>query len=215
FGYGAGDGNDLVGQLRNAAPIAAITGFPAGRGAAQAGTPLAFAASATDADGDPLTFTWEFGDGDTATGASVSHVYGAGAVGERTAKVTVSDGRLSSTATIPVDVTSPPSPPTGNSPPPASQPLADTTAPVLTVTIAKGQKLSKKGTINAKLRCSEACTVTLATSIKPPGKKSRLSTSTAGVQLEGGVTITAAVAVPKPALAAVRRGIKRKLTSTL
>jgi hypothetical protein len=32
-------------------------------------------ASATDADGDPLTYTWDFGDGTTATGLQVAHTY--------------------------------------------------------------------------------------------------------------------------------------------
>ncbi len=220
FGYSAGDGNDLVGQLRNAAPVSAITGFPSGRAAVQAGTPLVLAASATDADGDPLTFTWEFGDGATATGATVTHVYGAGAAGARTATVTVSDGRLSRTATIPVDVTSPPTPtpapPSGGDPPgPGLTPLADTLAPGLTFTLAKGQKLSKKGTINATLQCTEACTATVATSVKPPGKKAKTRFGMATVELQAGAPTTVAVAVPKRALPAVQSGLRRKQKITL
>jgi cytochrome c len=35
-----------------------------------------FTAAATDPEGDlPLSYTWSFGDGGTATGASVSHTY--------------------------------------------------------------------------------------------------------------------------------------------
>ncbi len=46
---------------------------------------------AADPDGDPLTYAWDFGDGTTGTGASVSHTYAT--AGAYNAKVTVSDGK--------------------------------------------------------------------------------------------------------------------------
>ena len=49
-----------------------------------------FSASATDGDNDPLTYTWTFGDGSTATGANVSYTYNT--VGAYDATVQVSDG---------------------------------------------------------------------------------------------------------------------------
>ena len=53
-------------------PTAAIDG----PWAAYAGDPLALSAAASsDFDGDALTFTWEFGDGSTATGSDVSHTF--------------------------------------------------------------------------------------------------------------------------------------------
>jgi glucose/arabinose dehydrogenase len=59
------------------------------------GVPLTvtFAAAATDADGDPLTYTWDFGDGTPAAvgAASISHTYTTG--GSYKAKVTVTDGK--------------------------------------------------------------------------------------------------------------------------
>lgn len=56
------------------------------------GTPytVSFNGSGRDADGDNLTYTWNFGDGGTATGASVSHTYEK--AGAYTATLIVDDG---------------------------------------------------------------------------------------------------------------------------
>jgi PKD repeat protein len=55
-------------------------------------TNLTFSADgAADPDGDPLTYSWDFGDGVTAQGATPTHRYNA--AGAFTARVTVSDGR--------------------------------------------------------------------------------------------------------------------------
>ncbi|NUT91413.1 MAG: PKD domain-containing protein, partial [Saccharothrix sp.] len=66
-----------------------------------------FTASATDPDGDtPISYAWVFGDGGTATGASVSHTYTA--PGTFTAKVTATDSRgASGSKTVTVTVRSP------------------------------------------------------------------------------------------------------------
>jgi probable HAF family extracellular repeat protein len=39
------------------------------------GSPIAFSGSGTDTDGDKLSFTWSFDDGDSATTATASHTY--------------------------------------------------------------------------------------------------------------------------------------------
>jgi cytochrome c len=52
---------------------------------------VAFTASATDADGDALTYAWDFGDGGTSAQQNPSHTYSAS--GTYSAKVTVSDGK--------------------------------------------------------------------------------------------------------------------------
>jgi len=49
------------------------------------------AQGSSDPDGDSLTYVWNFGDGATATGLSVSHTYAA--TGNYLARVTASDGR--------------------------------------------------------------------------------------------------------------------------
>ncbi len=55
------------------------------------------ASGSADADGDPLTYAWEFGDGDSGTGRTTQHTYAAD--GPRTVRLTVSDGTDTATAT--------------------------------------------------------------------------------------------------------------------
>lgn len=52
--------------------------------------PVLFSASATDANGDALTYTWDFGPLGTQTGATITHVFTA--PGNYTVNLTVSDG---------------------------------------------------------------------------------------------------------------------------
>jgi cytochrome c len=73
----------------NAAPV--LTASRDGQGTIGAGDAIKFTASATDADGNPLTYAWDFGDGQTSTQQSPTHTYGT--PGTFTAKVTVSDGK--------------------------------------------------------------------------------------------------------------------------
>ena len=64
------------------------------------------ASLSTDADGDPLTYDWEFGDGETEVGRRPEHVYSA--MGTHTVTLTVSDGEASDTTTL--DVVAEPTP---------------------------------------------------------------------------------------------------------
>jgi PKD repeat protein len=73
----------------NAAPVLTATRDPLGT--IGAGDAVKFTASATDADGNPLTYAWDFGDGQTSTEQSPSHTYLT--PGTFAAKVTVSDGK--------------------------------------------------------------------------------------------------------------------------
>lgn len=60
--------------------------------ATEGGVPLSvnFTASAFDLEGDPLTYSWSFGNGDTGQGQSVNYIYGT--EGSFNAYVQVSDG---------------------------------------------------------------------------------------------------------------------------
>jgi len=85
----------IVRLIRNEAPVAVFGGpYSSPRY-----VPILFnAAQSSDADGDSLTFVWEFGDGETGSGIEVTHVYTN--VQNYTAKLTVSDGKGGASITI-------------------------------------------------------------------------------------------------------------------
>lgn len=61
--------------------------------------PVYFSASGSvDPDNDPLTYNWDFGDNQTASGIYINHSYQVG--GNYTATLTVSDGQFSATDTV-------------------------------------------------------------------------------------------------------------------
>jgi len=74
-----------------------------------------FDATATDTDGDLLTYVWDFGDGGSSSVEDPAHSYGAG--GDYQVTLTVGDGTDQTVVTNTVAVTSPPG---TNSPPAAS-----------------------------------------------------------------------------------------------
>ncbi|MEI6085702.1 MAG: PKD domain-containing protein, partial [Verrucomicrobiota bacterium] len=67
-----------------------------------ADTQAVFIAAATDPNSDPVSYSWNFGDGDTATGDLVQHTYSA--CGPFSASAVASDGSLSNTAPLTVSV---------------------------------------------------------------------------------------------------------------
>ena len=74
-------------EFQRQAPMPATI---AGSATATAGEPAAFQATGgCDPQGQPLTFTWSFGDGGSATGASVQHTFAD--AGDRTVTLTVTD----------------------------------------------------------------------------------------------------------------------------
>lgn len=106
-GSGSGDGNGE----ENHAPTAYFTITP---DSGQAPIVVNFDASgSSDPDGDPLDFTWDFGDGQSGVGVSPSHEFAVG--GSFSVTLTVSDGRggndqatATITVTAPADTNHPP-----------------------------------------------------------------------------------------------------------
>ena len=85
----------------NKSPIVAMSVTPTGT--VSAGDLLTFsAAGSSDPDGDALTYKWEFGDGNTATGLQVTHSYTS--AGTFSAKLRVSDGDYEPSETIEIVV---------------------------------------------------------------------------------------------------------------
>ncbi len=87
-------------QATNTAPTASILNKPY---SGTAGVAVQFKSTASDADGDTLSYSWTFGDGGTSTMMNPSHTYNS--AGQYTVKLTVSDGNGgsvtdSTTATI-------------------------------------------------------------------------------------------------------------------
>jgi immune inhibitor A len=103
FIYGRG------GQVANQKPVAVAQARPT---EAEAGDPITFdGSSSTDDRQAPseLTYAWDFGDGESASGQTLQHIYGAS--GEYTATLTVTDdGGLTDTATVDVVITASSSP---------------------------------------------------------------------------------------------------------
>jgi PKD repeat protein len=73
----------------NAAPVADFTSSVEHNTSTAGGT-VNFTDASTDADGDTLTYSWEFGDNTTNTTQSPTHTYAAN--GTYTVNLTVSDG---------------------------------------------------------------------------------------------------------------------------
>jgi len=69
----------------------------------RAGEGMTFSAAATDADGDPISYLWAFGDGLTAVGQSVSHTYVT--PGSYLVLLTLTDGTQTSSIVLQITIT--------------------------------------------------------------------------------------------------------------
>ncbi len=93
-------------DVANAAPV--VTGFPTLLTARQQ-TTINVSVNVTDGSDDTLSYRWDFGDGDTLSGAALNHVSHAYAAdGDYTLKLVVSDSDgLETTLTAPVTIGTP------------------------------------------------------------------------------------------------------------
>jgi outer membrane autotransporter protein len=115
-----------------------ITGGPtATPNPAIVGQTVNFAVDASDPDGDPLDFNWDFGDGSSTVGQNPAHVYAV--AGSYTATVTVSDGELTATGTVSVAVTDDPDVPTDS-----VSALGFASAPILSLSLNESGGLSAR-----------------------------------------------------------------------
>lgn len=86
----------VTGERANNPPTASMTIMPEGQAIAGV-TTMTFAASASDPEGEPLSYAWDFGDRRTASGPSVTHVYEDSAT--FAVRLTVRDGLSATMAT--------------------------------------------------------------------------------------------------------------------
>ena len=85
----------------NSPPTATMSVDPSGT--VKAGDAVTFsAAGSSDPDGDPMTFEWTFGDGNTGTGLTTSHTYAQ--TGEYAVKLAVGDGTHEASASTTINV---------------------------------------------------------------------------------------------------------------
>ncbi|MEO8480756.1 MAG: PKD domain-containing protein [Acidobacteriota bacterium] len=111
IGAAAGGGTAAAVMLRNSNKAPSAGTVSASPASVYAGDTVQFSITGdSDPDGDPLSYTWDFGDGGTATGKTTTHAYST--AGGFTATVTVSDGKKSATASgsVTVKVNAAPSP---------------------------------------------------------------------------------------------------------
>ncbi|MGF1548272.1 MAG: PKD domain-containing protein [Thiotrichales bacterium] len=105
-GGGGGGGSSDPPIDNNVAPVARFVWTNNPTGGANS---FSFdATTSTDADGSIASYTWDFGDGGTATGATTTHTYAASGKYSVTLRVTDNSGALSLPATSDVDASSKP-----------------------------------------------------------------------------------------------------------
>jgi PKD repeat protein len=92
---GGGGGGGTTGAS-NSPPTATFT-FSPGNPVLMGATVVQFSGNGADPNGDPITYTWNFGDGSSGSGQNVSHVFGA--AGTLNVVLTVADSRGAQTTT--------------------------------------------------------------------------------------------------------------------
>ena len=110
YGFSLGPMSEVIGVMVTgtaASPLPVITMISASPAVAASGTPILFAATASDSDGDTLNYTWLV-DGVVVAGPTDNlsqYTWTAGSTGMHTVEVQVTDGLTTVTATTVVVVT--------------------------------------------------------------------------------------------------------------
>jgi hypothetical protein len=205
-----GDGNgtavrDLGAfEYQRRPPIVTVAAAPA---SALVGAPFDWSASASDAEGEPIVFTWSWDDGATAGGPSASHAFGA--PGRHIGTVTATDASGASTsAGAGVDVTAATGPP-----------VLDRVAPLFTI-VRRGLRMSRKRQIAVRVDCAasepEPCagTLTLASTKRVAPRRRTLALGRGRFNVRPGRTGLIRVTASRSAAKIARRLKKVKVTAT-
>jgi PKD repeat protein len=208
-------------------PVAA---FEVSDGAPQAGQPLTLTSTSSDPDGGAIaSYAWDLDDDgafDDASGATAAVTFatqgvrrvglkvrdGGGDTGIRYSRVTVSG------TWVPTPTPEPSATPVPNPGPQATpSPAPDRVAPVVTATV-KAPKLATlaKSGLPVKVRCSEACTVTVVLTVdKATAKRLKLGTKLELGRATGkGGTVKIKLGAKARKAIAKQRSVKIKLTIT-
>ena len=195
----------VVAGRTNIAPTASYTATPL---SGSAPLTVSFVSTSTSEDLDELTYEWDFGDGTTATGPSVSHAYAT--QGIYVSSLTVSDGLASATSSKNISV--------GVEPPVNAAPVAvpdslttavDTAGTVnvlLNDTDADGDVLTVTGSTSAAhglVSClfDGACTYTPTGGYEGPDSFSYTVSDGNGGTAIGNVSVTVTAAPNNPPVA--------------
>jgi cytochrome c len=182
--------------------------------------PVQFSSDPTDPDRDtPLTVTWAFGDGGTATGARPPvHTYTA--PGVYTATVTVTDpGGLTATDTVQVTVNAPAGSPGVVAPPAATGDVAGENAAAPALQLTRSQSVARvvRRGLRFTVACDVACSVSSALRIAG-GDRQRLGRATArrvGAGDSRRLVLRLDSKVRRNLVAAMRKAKLRNLRATL
>jgi hypothetical protein len=199
-------------EYQRVAPTVAAAAAPA---SAFAGDPITWSAGGSDEDGDPLTYTWSFDDGQSATGASVTHAFTP--LGAHGGTVTVTDPTgLSATASASTTVEARPVTPSGGG---GGGPAPDLLAPRFSIA-RRSLALSRRNRAAVRVSCDaaepEPCAgnLSLASAARIAPNRKTLKLGSAKFAVRPGKSALVPVKVPRKSVAVARRLRKVKVKVT-